>query len=222
MNTKIVLLFLPLIMTFSNASTIQTPIVKPFQNFHICEQVTPLMHACQDGKVDEVKRLVREGALVNAMDYWEFLRGGTSVLGYAFRRDISSDILNELLQAGANPNSFINDGIHLEPDLHVRIIPVLTYAISRRVPIQYPHQKTSFGAVEQLIYAGADVNAPDPIFNIVTPLIMAAGLGQVETVKYLLQVKADKRFKNRFNKTALDYAREHLHRVQEIIALLEK
>ena len=73
----------------------------------------------------------------------------------------------------------------------------------------------------QLINAGADVNVTD-FYDQTTPLIVAAGLGQLEMVQALLRAKADKKFKNRHNKTALDYAKEHLHRVQEIIALLEK
>jgi ankyrin repeat protein len=225
MNTKIILFFLPLIISFNNATTVETSAVKTFNcKFLTCrDQVTPLMKACEERDGDTVEKFIKQGYGVNEIDYWEFLHGGTSALGYALlgelkdvqrKVDHPSYIIDMLLKAGANPNAIINRGIILAPDMPdigVRIIPVLTFAIGRRMPT----------IAHQLINAGADVNVTD-FYDQTTPLIVAAGLGQLEIVKSLLQAKADKKFKNRHNKTALDYAKEHLHRVQEIIALLEK
>jgi ankyrin repeat protein len=210
------------IISFNHATTVETSAVKTFNcKFLTCRnQVTPLMEACKKKDWHTVERLIKKGDGVNEIDAWHFLRGGTSVLGYAClggleqTGDIPSDIINMLLKAGANPNAIINRGIILTPDMpdiSVRIIPVLTFAIGRRMPT----------IAHQLINAGADVNITD-FYDQTTPLIVAVGLGQLEIVKSLLHAKADKKFKNCHNKTALNYAREHLQRVQEIIALLEK
>ena len=55
-----------------------------------------------------------------------------------------------------------------------------------------------------LLDAGADVNRADA--NGVTPLMMAAGYGYNDTVKLLLQRKADPTVKRPNGETALDWA----------------
>ncbi|MFA5306444.1 MAG: ankyrin repeat domain-containing protein [Candidatus Babeliales bacterium] len=225
MKTKIILFCSFFIISFNNATTVETSAVKTFNcKFLTCrDRVTPLMKACWERDLDTAEKLIKQGHGVNEIDYWEFLHGGTSVLGYALLGELKnvertidhpSSIIGSLLRAGTNPNAIINRGIILSPDMPdicVRIIPVLTFAIGRRMP----------AIAHQLINAGADVNVTD-FFDQTTPLIVAAGLGQLDIVKSLLHAKADKKFKNCHNKTALDYAREHLQRVKEIIALLEK
>ena len=174
---------------------------------------TPLMEACLEGSEDlsKVNDLINDGAVVNAIDFWEQPHGGTTVLGYAILGG-SSEIINELIQAGVNPNGVINRGIHIGGDIHVRIISVLTYAISENMHI---------GIIKQLIDAGADVNATCTIgFNMTTPLIVASALGQVDMIKLLLSNGADKNHKNCFNKMAIDYAKEY--GFQDVIFVLEQ
>lgn len=186
-------------------------------DFPICEEASPLMQACQEGDaaLSKVKKLIKDGALVNAIDYWEFLRGGTTVLGYALMGG-SQQIINELLKADANPNGVINHGAYelteqyRNNQLQVRIVPVLIYAIGRNMPIDI---------IKQLVEAGANTNAFDPIFKRTTALMLAAALGHTKIAKYLLEMGAQKDLKNDLGKTALDYAQEYKH--QELIDLLK-
>ena len=65
----------------------------------------------------------------------------------------------------------------------------------------HTHQNASIAA---LLDAGADVNRPDD--QGVTPLMMAAGYGYDDTVRLLLERKADPRIKRPNGETALDWA----------------
>ncbi len=163
-------------------------------------RVPELMKACEEKNLNIVKQLIKEGTSVNVLDHWEFLRGGTSVLGYALLGG-SKEIIETLLAAGANPNAVINRGVFINDDLTVRIVPILTYAIAHAMDLEI---------IKLLIDAGADVSAIDTIhYNIVTPLIAASALGQQETIDLLLKAGADKDYKNKYTKTAFNYAQEY-------------
>jgi ankyrin repeat protein len=72
--------------------------------------------------------------------------------------------------------------------------------------------------VEILIGAGADVNTKESTEGF-TPLMMAAGLGQVEVTKLLLRHQADKMILDLDQDSAIDHARNSGH--QEIVDLLQ-
>jgi hypothetical protein len=75
--------------------------------------------------------------------------------------------------------------------------------------------------VEILLDAGADINAQESTEGF-TPLMMGAGLGQIEVVKLLLERKADKTILDNDETkrdSALDHARNAGH--TEIVKLLE-
>ena len=215
-NVKI-LFFVTTVLFFSN-----TDAKNAICDFNVCDEVTPLMHACQKGAsaLEEVRQLIKDGASVNDFDYWEFLRGGKTALGYALTAGCPSiEIITVLLDAVADPDSITYSGIHIGPEhwddpenisFHIRIIPVLTYAIVCSM---------SDEIIRLFVDRGADVNSPDPIFGGVTPLIAAAALGQVKTVEYLLSMGACKEFQNCDGKMAIDYARAYNH--AEIISMLE-
>lgn len=61
-------------------------------------ETTPLMHAAEDGNTAELKRLIAEGADVNAQDQ----RGWTALM-HAAMKDRAKEV-ELLLAAGANPN----------------------------------------------------------------------------------------------------------------------
>lgn len=71
--------------------------------------------------------------------------------------------------------------------------------------------------VNALLKAGADVNAKDSTEGF-TPLMMAAGLDQLEIVKILLASKADKDAVDTDNDKAIDHARrENLSHIVELL-----
>jgi ankyrin repeat protein len=71
--------------------------------------------------------------------------------------------------------------------------------------------------VNALLKAGADVNAKDSTEGF-TPLMMAAGLDQLEIVKILLASKADKDAVDTDNDKAIDHARrENLSQIVELL-----
>ena len=71
--------------------------------------------------------------------------------------------------------------------------------------------------VEVLIKAGADVNAKESTEGF-TPLMMAAGLDQLEIVKILLANKADKEAVDTDNDKAVDHARrQNLSKIVELL-----
>jgi hypothetical protein len=92
--------------------------------------------------------------------------------------------IRQLVARGADPNA-PSGGNSWTPLLH---------AI-------HTHQNASVSA---LLDAGADVNRAD--HEGITPLMMAAGYGYDDTVRLLLERKADARLKRRNGETALDWA----------------
>ncbi len=183
----------------------------------VVDSQSPLMKASGEGNLENVKQLIKAGEDVNAMDYWEFLRGGTCVLGYALAGG-STPVIKELIQACANPNGLINHGVSIGKigDVggafdNVRIVPLLTYAISRNMNLDL---------IKMLIEAGADVNAPSAIYDTTTPLIVAAAVGLDQVVDLLLKSGANKDHRNDKGKTALDYARQFNH--QKVVNLLNR
>ena len=70
-------------------------------------------------------------------------------------------------------------------------------------------------AVKQHIAAGSDLNERDP-FGGSSPLISAAFFGRPEIVKLLLDRKADKTIKNKYNTTAYDNVAAPFANVKEV------
>jgi hypothetical protein len=99
-------------------------------------------------------------------------------------RDGDTAAIRRLAAQGADPNA-PSGGNGWTPLLH---------AIHK-------HQNASIAA---LLDAGADVNRGDD--KGVTPLMMAAGYGYDDTVRLLLERKADARIKRPNGETALDWA----------------
>jgi len=146
-------------------------------------------------------------------------------IGYpviAFAVD-SGDILKvqALLVAGADINARVGIGIQAElnktegTSLKTRNIPLLNYAICTRA---------SLDMIKFLIIAGADVNRFSPLahfdYKILTPLMMAAYIGNRELVELLLASGADAGIIDTLGKTALDYAQDQEH--THVISILSE
>ncbi len=69
--------------------------------------VTPLMHAAEKGDLGSVRRLLSEGADVNAKDWM----GRTALLHACESGRISPQVIIVLLAAGADPNALDKGGV---------------------------------------------------------------------------------------------------------------
>jgi ankyrin repeat protein len=127
---------------------------------------TPLAQAAAEGRSDEVRRLLEEGAQVDERD-----RTGFTALTWAARHG-EIEAVRLLLAAGANPD--LRDGY-----------------VNGWSPLMHALHKGRTAVVVALLAAGADPNlAGNGGF---TPLLMAAGYGNAEAVAALLEAKADPR-----------------------------
>ncbi len=127
---------------------------------------TPLHIAVKLGKIEAVKLLLRNGALVNQIDKW-----GCSALWHA-ADNIHTDIMKLLLESGANVNQ------------------VGRYSQTPLLAAVDSWNEEKADAVKLLLEAGANVEKSD--FLGLKPLHIAAKEGRWDIVKMLIEVgKAD-------------------------------
>ena len=74
------------------------------------------------------------------------------------------------------------------------------------------HCARTFQVAKTLVEHGADIEAVSNDFYTRTPLILQSTLGNVDIVKYLLSVGANKKYKTLLGKTAYDVACEFYNR----------
>jgi len=150
-----------------------------------------LMESAYLGNLEEVKRLVSAGAVVDAADpekrtslMWAAFNGHTAVVEY-------------LLEKGAKLDAKDSSGRS-----------ALMYASSG------PYPET----VELLLEEGADVNTQGTLEGF-TALMTAAAEGQLDVVRLLLEHGADPSLEDEDSDTALSFAREKGH--SAVVELLE-
>jgi ankyrin repeat protein len=189
--------------------------------------ITPLMKAAWEGRADVAKYLIAQGANVNALstdgedtplaqaatrgydDVVEILlkaganakaknKNGYAALGAALFNG-HLDVADQLLAAGADVNGADNYGI----------TPLMTASsICNPDLLRYLAEKGAVvDKISQLEYGGS------------TALTTAAGTGQVECVKALLELGADPRLKMKDGGTALSHAQESKN--NECVALIQ-
>jgi ankyrin repeat protein len=139
------------------------------------------MRATWKGRVDEVRRLLKEGSNVN--ETFDF--GYTALIIAALLGHL--DVLKVLLDAGADPNGMA--GL-----THPRVIfTPLNAAMNRR-------NKKRLETIDMLIAAGAKVNTPVPLQS---PLDNAVTNRDIEMVRAFLDRGADVDWPDQFGRTAL-------------------
>jgi uncharacterized protein len=146
------------------------------------ESMPPLMRAAGQGRVDEVRRLLKNGANVDKR-----AELGVTALMVAAGGD-HPDIVKILLDAGADPNA-------LAGMTHPRII------ITPLIIAMNPRNKKRLEIMDCLIAAGAKVNPPASFYE--SPLIDAVTKHDLEMIKALLDRGADVNWANEIGHSAL-------------------
>ncbi len=158
-------------------------------------QLTPeeqaLMEAAYMGDLEEVRRLVLDGTLVDVID----ADRRTPLIYAAFNGHAA--VAEYLLDAGAEIDTKDSSG---------------------RTALMYASSGPFAETVGLLLKRGADVNVQGTLEGF-TPLMTAASEGLADIVRLLLGAGADRDIKDVDGDTALSFARQNGH--AEVVALLE-
>ncbi|NPA65554.1 MAG: ankyrin repeat domain-containing protein [Epsilonproteobacteria bacterium] len=141
-----------------------------------------------------IKKYIRDGGNVN-----ERSETGESVLMYALRYRCDEDIIELLIQSGADLKAIDNEGVSIFD-----------------MAITYDNLDLVRSLVEEGIY---DVNATSRKSGF-TPLMCATCYGRIEVVKYLLEQGADKEAFEMKGLRARDFARKM--NKKSVLKLLEE
>jgi ankyrin repeat protein len=170
-----------MVCSAASASAQQEPPEPEPTDEEIAQALPPLMRAAWKGQVDEVRRLLKEGADVNQTIEFGF----SALMGAASLGNL--DVIKVLLDAGADPNGVAGMS-------HPRvIITPLNAAMSRR-------NKKRLETIDMLIAGGAKVNPP---LAWQAPLDNAVTNRDIEMVKAFLDRGADVNWPDEFGRTAL-------------------
>ncbi|CCQ89896.1 hypothetical protein NITGR_190006 [Nitrospina gracilis 3/211] len=145
------------------------------------EEPIPLHEAVAMGNLKEVKKLVREGADINAVTMNMFTPLHVAVMENQY------EIAKFLLTHGANVNAIGENGESLETPLHL--------SVGRDGNIEM---------AKLLLRHGGNANALNS--HKATPLHHAVGLGNLDMVQLLLKGGADSNIQDIFGATSLHHA----------------
>ena len=192
----------------ANAPPTRTGLVLPPLNDS--EMFGFLIHAIEQGLLEVIKSLVRQGANVQADDGF-----GLTPLHHAACSNSYDDILAYLVSQGANVHAKDGSGrtpLHVATD-HIDAVKYLVLQdadvnardIFDSTPLHNAAQhRPRIEVMEYLIFHGADVNAEDKDGN--TPLHDAAQFhSRYEVLECILSQGAEVNAKNNVGKTALSF-----------------
>ncbi len=138
-----------------------------------------LMHALEEDNLLELKRLIRQGADLDAETEEE-----ASMLFYAFRQKCSTELIRMMIDAGADLSITSPLGISvLDEAIALGDLELVRYLVEEK---------------------GFDVNTTRRKSG-VTPLMIASSYGLEEIVAFLLERGADPEVLDAFGMSALDY-----------------
>lgn len=139
-----------------------------------------------------IKKHLKNGANPNDTE-----ENGESVLCFALRYHCDQEILDILIENGADMFQIDNEGVSVFD-----------------VAVTYNH----LPLIERLIHEGFDVNHATRKSGF-TPLMGAVCYGRVEVIKKLLELGVDVQSRDAYGLSAIDFARK-MHK-KSILALLE-
>ena len=198
---------------------------------------TPLISACKQGNEEMIALLLENGADINKKDY--FLDISPLHMVFNENRESRFRLAMYLIEQGADINAvrkgyyspfqlalYIspNDSDQAKQESLTLLIYLLEHDADRTIyhqynPLTYAARYNNLFAVEHLIVNGYyDVDCYDLAGN--TALIIAVQDDNLDMVKLLLSLKADKSLQDSNGKTALDYANESSNHA--IVSLLNE
>ena len=188
------------------------------------------------GKIDEVKKLIKEGVNVNEKFDWG-ATGDITAMVFAVMLG-RMEICNVLIDAGADVNIKTSGGLTLlhhgalSSGDYKDVVELLiakgldvnakctSYGESKdATPLHAAAGKGNVAVVEVLIKNGAEVNSR-AAYNSYIPLHIAARDGHLEVAKILITNEADINAKSKYEETPLDLAISNEHK--ELADLLRK
>lgn len=179
----------------------------------------PLADAAMRGDLDAVKRLLREGADVNAPH-----GDGMTALHWAAEQG-NLEMVKTLLYAGANVDALTRIGNYtplllaaqagqasvMKPLLDAGSDVNAATTTGGSLPIHFAAASGNTDAISVLLDAGADVNAREPLRE-QTPLVFAASYNRLEAVNLLIERGADVNLQTLMEDTSIAGAQRSLAR----------
>jgi uncharacterized protein len=188
--------------------------------------VPPLIRASSDGDLAAVKRLIQQGAKVNAVD-----ERGITALYYAVNcHNIDVRVVRELVAAGADMNARTPDNRtplmnavsmpYGKPEIALELIRAGakgSVADSQgRTALWIATTDSSVSVIKALLEADANPNVQGPGGN--TPLHLAVINGLIDVARVLLQHGADVMIRNSQGQTVHDVADGRQSAMRELLA----
>jgi ankyrin repeat protein len=148
------------------------------------EGETVLMTAARTGDAESVRALLAHGADADAREQWH---GQTALMWAAIENH--ADIVQILIDAGADVGARSTTHDWVKISYSEGNVPK-TRDLGGLTALQFAAREGSHESVEKLLAAGADLNAPEPMYEL-TPLQLAVVNGHYTLAKRLIESGAN-------------------------------